>query len=170
MSYFFSKVVYHLHQSFDEPIREVASYPFELSESGWGEFDMMIRLVFRDPSQAPLDIMHHLKLYPTDGSQMAIGQAVVSEFYDEIVIEQPSESMYQLVANAPELPIPSNPLSEHYTALNEEEDLRRIMAAQNFVTAEIERALRDLYALEGSLDQDDPEFPPPVERDPARET
>lgn len=103
LSYFFAKVVFHLHQSFEDPIRgarhargqraradarsataahacsprevsEVATFPFELSESGWGEFDMMIRLVFRDPSQAPLDIMHHLKLYPTDGSQMAIGQ------------------------------------------------------------------------------------------------
>lgn len=42
------KVVFQLHPSFNNPVRVVESPPFELSECGWGEFEIAISLHFHD--------------------------------------------------------------------------------------------------------------------------
>ena len=34
------QVVFRLHESFKTPLREVQSQPYELTEHGWGEFDI----------------------------------------------------------------------------------------------------------------------------------
>lgn len=36
-----------LHESFQNPERDVAAPPYELTEVGWGEFDIIVRLHFR---------------------------------------------------------------------------------------------------------------------------
>ena len=46
-----SKVVFHLHASFAQPIREFTSPPFEVTEKGWGEFEAQIRIVWKDPNE-----------------------------------------------------------------------------------------------------------------------
>jgi len=38
------KVTFNLHDSFANPNRDVKSPPFELSENGWGEFDILIEV------------------------------------------------------------------------------------------------------------------------------
>ena len=38
LGYFVEKVVFKLHPSFAQPVREVTKPPFEVSEKGWGEF------------------------------------------------------------------------------------------------------------------------------------
>lgn len=93
MSYCVEKVIFHLHSSFDDPVRgesawgrrggsgprpvrsprpaavtEVSEFPFELKETGWGEFDLVFRVLFRSPGIPPVDIMHRLKLYPPEGT------------------------------------------------------------------------------------------------------
>ena len=35
------QVVFRLHESFRTPLREVSTQPFELTEQGWGEFDIV---------------------------------------------------------------------------------------------------------------------------------
>lgn len=47
---------------------EVSEFPFELKETGWGEFDLVFRVLFRSPGIPPVDIMHRLKLYPPEGT------------------------------------------------------------------------------------------------------
>jgi hypothetical protein len=37
--------------------------PFEVSESGWGEFESSIRIYFKDVDESPVDIPHLIKLY-----------------------------------------------------------------------------------------------------------
>ena len=44
LSYAISKVAFHLHPSFAQPIREITSPPFEVTETGWGEFEANIRM------------------------------------------------------------------------------------------------------------------------------
>jgi hypothetical protein len=51
----------------------VEQYPFELTESGWGEFLAIIRLHFKDPDEQPVDLFHHLRLYPPN-SQPQLSQ------------------------------------------------------------------------------------------------
>jgi YEATS domain-containing protein 4 len=45
------KVVFQLHPSFAQPIREYKHPPFEVTEKGWGEFEAQIRIHWKDPSE-----------------------------------------------------------------------------------------------------------------------
>lgn len=57
LSVVIKRVVFHLHPSFNNPTRVVESPPFELSESGWGEFEIAITLVFHsDVCDKQLDL------------------------------------------------------------------------------------------------------------------
>lgn len=44
------KVVFQLHPSFPQPTRELTEPPFEVTESGWGEFDASIRIIWKEVS------------------------------------------------------------------------------------------------------------------------
>ena len=46
-----SKVVFQLHASFAQPVRELESPPFEVTERGWGEFEAQIRIVWKDETE-----------------------------------------------------------------------------------------------------------------------
>jgi YEATS domain-containing protein 4 len=46
-----SKVIFQLHPSFSVPTRELTEPPFEVTESGWGEFEASIRIVWRDEAE-----------------------------------------------------------------------------------------------------------------------
>lgn len=46
-----SKVVFQLHPSFTQPIRELTEPPFEVTERGWGEFEAQVRIVWKDPQE-----------------------------------------------------------------------------------------------------------------------
>ena len=46
-----AKVVFQLHPSFAQPVRELSVPPFEVTEQGWGEFEAQIRIVWKDTSE-----------------------------------------------------------------------------------------------------------------------
>jgi YEATS domain-containing protein 4 len=48
-----SKVVFQLHASFSQPLRELTTPPFEVTEKGWGEFEAQIRIIWKDPDEKP---------------------------------------------------------------------------------------------------------------------
>ena len=74
ISYYIKKVVFQLHPSFPEPVKSknywfitcpaVEKYPFEISQTGWGEFDIGVKIFFNDPAEKPVELTHGLKLYP----------------------------------------------------------------------------------------------------------
>ena len=45
------KVVFQLHASFTQPLREITSPPYEVTERGWGEFEAQIRITWKDPNE-----------------------------------------------------------------------------------------------------------------------
>lgn len=45
------KVVFQLHPSFTQPVRELTEPPFEVTERGWGEFEAQIRIIWKDPQE-----------------------------------------------------------------------------------------------------------------------
>lgn len=59
----------HLNYSFHLIIIVVKAPPFEVSETGWGEFEASIRLYFKDPEEQPVDLFHLIKLYPANAPQ-----------------------------------------------------------------------------------------------------
>ena len=90
--------------------RIVSKPPYEVSETGWGEFEVQIKIHLADPQERPVTLYHVLKLFHTPGttstgSGAAAGEAVsgdgstttsavvqgrktvVSECYDEIVFQ-----------------------------------------------------------------------------------
>jgi YEATS domain-containing protein 4 len=100
LSAFISKVSFTLHPSFAQPIRIVEKRPFQISESGWGEFEAGIRIYFKDPTEEPVDLFHHLRLYPpSTQQQLNVKKPVVSEAYDEIVFVDPSRLFFQQLMN-----------------------------------------------------------------------
>ena len=42
LSFVIDKVIFTLHPSFPNPIRIASNYPFEMVETGWGEFEISI--------------------------------------------------------------------------------------------------------------------------------
>ena len=44
LSHVLKKVTFVLHESFTDAHRDVAFPPYELTETGWGEFDIVIKL------------------------------------------------------------------------------------------------------------------------------
>jgi YEATS domain-containing protein 4 len=59
--------------------------PFEVQETGWGEFEIQIKLFFVDPNEKPLTLSHILKLFQSDTAIVMGKKNLVSEQYDEIV-------------------------------------------------------------------------------------
>ncbi len=53
LSYMLRDVEFHLHESFEQPVRVVRQPPFEVTEVGWGEFE--IRMV---RGGAPVVVVH----------------------------------------------------------------------------------------------------------------
>jgi YEATS domain-containing protein 4 len=54
LSHVISKVVFQLHASFSDATREQTEPPYELTETGWGEFEAQIRVHWKDPSEKPV--------------------------------------------------------------------------------------------------------------------
>ncbi|XP_042513732.1 transcription initiation factor TFIID subunit 14b-like [Macadamia integrifolia] len=171
------RAVFTLHPSFYNPTRIVESPHFELSESGWGEFEIAINLSFHsDVCDKQLDLFHHLKLYPEDESgPQSIKKPVVVETYDEIVFSEPSESFFGRVQNHPavivprlpasfNLPLPGStdnfnekkrgdtndhPLNQWFMNISEADELLKLAAARQQVQAHIAKLRRQLNVLDG---------------------
>merc|ERR1719270_637251 len=64
---------------------------------GPGEFEIQIKIYLADPVERPVTIYHVLKLFQTgtgsstDPSALKGGKSVVSEFYDEIIFQDPTQ-------------------------------------------------------------------------------
>ena len=57
LSHVVDKVVFKLHDSFEKPVRVVEAPPFELTETGWGEFEIGIT-VRRHPPPSGFSASH----------------------------------------------------------------------------------------------------------------
>ena len=63
LSHAIQKVVFNLHPSFKEPVRVLEKPPYEVTETGWGEFEIGITVHFaEDAGEKPLDLFAPLKL------------------------------------------------------------------------------------------------------------
>lgn len=106
MTHILKKVQFGLHASFANANRMVEYPPFELTEVGWGEFDITVTLFFHDDcGEASLDLYQHLTLYDASGGNNA-KRPVVSEVFDEIVFWEPTEEFYRRVAAHEPVPAP----------------------------------------------------------------
>ncbi|GFP88995.1 transcription initiation factor TFIID subunit 14b [Phtheirospermum japonicum] len=174
------RAVFQLHSSFNNPTRVVDSPPFEVSESGWGEFEIAITLHFHnDVSDKPLHLYHHLKLYPEEeAGPLSTKKPVVVESYDEIVLSEPSEAFFARVQNHPAVIVPrlpvgftlppvpigdldnrnrgdtkDHPMNQWFTNFSEADELLKLAAARQQVQAHIARLRRQLTLIDGQHQQ-----------------
>ena len=184
LSCFVSKVVFTLHPSFADPIREIIEPPYQVSEYGWGEFEAGIRIFFRDPNEQPIDLIHHIRLYPPaiDGTAVeaqSIKLPVVSECYDEIVFTDPSETFKRLLMMYSVSQADINAMGmaigmEHYTKFDDDADLQQLANIQDYVMRETDIAKARLLQVEAELNAmlADPNtiLKPPMELHPIDDT
>lgn len=65
LSYMIKKVTFKLYETYKNPLRTIEQAPFEVTETGWGEFDITIKIFFQpEASEKPITFNHHLKLHP----------------------------------------------------------------------------------------------------------
>uniref|UniRef100_H2Z5U9 YEATS domain-containing protein 4 n=1 Tax=Ciona savignyi TaxID=51511 RepID=H2Z5U9_CIOSA len=138
MSVYVKKIQFKLHESYANPIRVVTKPPYEVTETGWGEFEIVIKIFFHDPNERPLTIYHALRLFQT-GSTIIVGnkKAVNSEFYDEMIFQDPSTMMHSLLTSNRQLTLGAH---KHETDFDEKErtTLDQIRSAKEKIQNEIE--------------------------------
>ena len=57
----------HTHSDFNNPTRVVDTAPFHVSELGWGEFEVAIKIFFHEGPEQPIELRHTLALFPKTG-------------------------------------------------------------------------------------------------------
>lgn len=147
---FVRKVVFTLHPSFNPPTRTVERAPFEVTELGWGEFDIAAQVHFIDPTESPVDLLIPLRLYPESGEQLVPKRAVLAERYDELVFVNPSDMLAQRLAQA-EKPGPgwsAHPLAEHWAVYDTAREAQALRALREKVGRQLEEAQRRKAELE----------------------
>ncbi|KAL3269217.1 hypothetical protein HHI36_008299 [Cryptolaemus montrouzieri] len=139
MSAYIKKVHFKLHESYANQNRIVVKPPYEICETGWGEFEIVIKIHFHDPNERPVTMYHILKLFHSGSTSdlgMELGKGLVSESYDEIVFQDPTQLMHHLLTNTKQLTLGR---WEHNTNFEEkkEKTQKMIIEAKQKVRMEI---------------------------------
>lgn len=105
MSTWVKKVHFKLHESYSNANRTLTKPPYEVTETGWGEFEVVIKLHFHDPNERPVTLYHILKLFQSpivegEISSQDTKKGLVSESYEEIVFQEPTQYMQQCLNNS----------------------------------------------------------------------
>lgn len=117
ISYYIKKVVFKLHETYPNNTRIVETPPFELTETGWGEFDVNVKIYFVDAAnEKVINFYHRLRLHPYDTTPDTWTQEVneqgetiiKSVFFDEIVFNEPNENFFQILMSQPGNVLPTN--------------------------------------------------------------
>ncbi len=141
-----AKVVFQLHPSFPQPVRELTAPPFEVTEKGWGEFEATIRIVWRDVGEKALVLTHVIKLYPPlapnalpDNTKEI--EPVKYERYDEVVFTDPTETFHKQLmqsGNLPKVNSQESAVQELFQPYTDEEDFKILLGAQKFLETELQ--------------------------------
>ncbi|CAG5135521.1 unnamed protein product [Candidula unifasciata] len=138
MSAYVKKINFKLHDSYPNPNRVVSKPPYEVTETGWGEFEIIIKIYFNDPAERPVTIYHLLKLFQSETDVMLGKKSLVVEYYDEIVFQDPTLTLHSMLSNTPALTI--GPY-KHETDFEEkrERTQNKILNAHSKIRCEIDQ-------------------------------
>lgn len=137
LSTYVKKINFKLHESYPNPNRVLVKPPYEVTETGWGEFEVVIKIYFNDPNERPVTIYHLLKLFQSETDIMLGKKSLVVEYYDEIVFQDPTAMMQQLLNSSRPVAIGAY---KHETDFEEkkEKTLEKIMSAKSKIRYEIQ--------------------------------
>ncbi|KAJ3158867.1 NuA4 histone H4 acetyltransferase complex and the SWR1 complex subunit [Geranomyces michiganensis] len=164
LSLYIKRVQFKLHESFDPALRTCDAPPYEVHETGWGEFDIPIKITIHETLEprTHIALTHTLQLYPKESADAAAGggaaaaaaaagKPVVSERYEEIVFNEPTEEAYRRLAAHPVPAIPKRGLTHGFTPVAEAEELGKLKEACEKVEQQVERDRQKLAEKEAEL-------------------
>ncbi|EED15014.1 histone acetyltransferase subunit (Yaf9), putative [Talaromyces stipitatus ATCC 10500] len=101
ITYWLRKVQFKLHETYAQSVRTIEQPPFEVTETGWGEFEIQIKLYFvPESTEKPQTLWHSLKLHPygddIEGKRER-REKVVSQNYEEVIFNEPVEQFYDVL-------------------------------------------------------------------------
>ena len=157
LSYLIANVTFTLHSSFTNPVRTITQPPYEVTETGWGEFAIAIAIHFHHPSLAPVQLSHLLKLFPPPTIQPTTKKPVMAEVYDELVFHQPTIDVYQLLMSGPVQRFADHPFSAWWTtkefAREENVQLVKLVEVNEVVKERVKRERHRLWKVEQEIAQ-----------------
>ncbi|KAI9007387.1 yeats family-domain-containing protein [Gaertneriomyces semiglobifer] len=152
LSIWIKKVTFKLHESFENPKRDVEEAPFEINETGWGEFDIQIKIHIQDylEAKATIQLQHTLRLHHTDVSTAA-SKPVISEHYEEIIFKDPTEEAYaKLTANPVPVITKREKVGHKFTPLFEQDEVTMLEEANQKVLAQLKKIRAQIETEEDS--------------------
>lgn len=159
LSQLIKKVTFKLHETYDSPVRAVEKPPYEVTETGWGEFEIVIKIHFHSGSELGINeknfqIFHGLKLHPFNPKLPPRENGEVhSVLYDELVFQDPTEKVFEILTQKPanllpyELSDPSK-RDQEFIRTDEIDELARLDVYINKVNEEIEHQRNEYKDLE----------------------
>ncbi|CAL8078173.1 unnamed protein product [Orchesella dallaii] len=155
-SCFIKKVHFKLHDSYANPNRIVTKPPYEVSETGWGEFEVAVKIHFIDPVERPVTVYHVLKLFQSGSDHQSLQnvpkKTVTAETYDEMVFQEPTRYMKSLLDSVVPLTLDEY---KHETDFEEKKksSMAKIAAAKEQVRAEIQELKEKLKLSRETIEQ-----------------
>ena len=150
MSVYVKKIQFKLHDSYATPLRMVTKPPYEVTETGWGEFEVVIKIFFHDPSERPVTIYHPLKLFQTDSNIVIGKKIVISESYDEMIFQDPTVMMHSLLTSNRQLTLGAY---KHETDFEDkkQKSLTQLNTAKEKIQSEINELKERLKSSRASI-------------------
>lgn len=105
VTYWLKRVQFKLHESIPNHVRMVdgeAGKPFVVHETGWGEFEIAIKMYYVPESgEKPQTLYHHLRLHPfgsdAEKAAMQANGEVVAWVYEEQLFNEPFEHFFDVL-------------------------------------------------------------------------
>lgn len=153
------KVTFKLHDTYDTPVRSVESPPYQVTETGWGEFEIIIKVHFHPGADLGINeknfqIFHGLKLHPYNpqAPQRENGE-VYSVLFDELVFQDPTDAVFEILTAKPLNLLPyklSNPekRDQEFLRTDENDEVARLDVYITKVKDEIEKQRHEYKDLE----------------------
>lgn len=153
------KVTFKLHETYENPVRSIEKPPYQVTETGWGEFEIIIKLHFHSGSELGINeknfqIFHALKLHPFNPQHPVKENGEVhSVLYDELVFQEPTDKVFEILTQKPLNLLPyklldTSKLDHQYARINEIDEIARLDLHINKVKEEIENQRNQFKDLE----------------------
>ncbi|KAK2191232.1 hypothetical protein NP493_55g05010 [Ridgeia piscesae] len=127
---------FRLHESYANSNRVVVKPPYEVTETGWGEFEVIIKIFFNDPNEKPVTIYHLLKLFQSETDIMLGKKNLVIEYYDELVFQDPSAMLQHLLTTQRPLTLGAYKHENDFEE-KQQKTLKNIVSAKSKIRQEI---------------------------------
>ncbi len=154
LSHCVAAVEFTLHPSFEESTRRLTKAPFEVTETGWGEFDIGVKMEFVDGGAATTTTP--LKLFPTREEIAKYGpqttkKPLIKERYEEIVFHECDAAFARRMKAQGGKRAPKSEHDDAWSTFTDRRELVSIYAARE-VTAERIKVLEQQLEVLESID------------------